>query len=160
MDMLIANLNAPRQLAWGPLCWLTYFAILTDSPYRHVNQAVVCAAHLYGVALYYGTNWGDFGASGVSYSRPEFRYYWVYYVGLNAPWAVIPLGNVLTFPLLNPFESSSSSSSFPFSQRLLRGLLRSRTPLMRHPVFLHDSYRQTAGAFRALKARESMRKAQ
>lgn len=118
LDVFTVCIEFITVLAWGPLSWLTYFAILTDSPYRHVNQAVVCTAHLYGVALYYGTNWGDLSASGVSHSRPEFQYYWVYYVGLNAPWAVIPF------------------------------------------VFLHDSYRQTAGAFRALKARESIRKAQ
>jgi hypothetical protein len=84
----------PHQLAWGPLSWLTYFAILTNSPYRHINQAVVCTAHLYGVALYYGTNLGDFRATGVSYSRPEAQYYWVYYIGLNAPWAIVPLGTL------------------------------------------------------------------
>ncbi|KAG5947122.1 hypothetical protein E4U53_006465, partial [Claviceps sorghi] len=52
---------------------------------------IVCTAHLYGVALYYGTNWGDYRASGVSYSRPEVLYYWVYYVGMNVPWAVMPI---------------------------------------------------------------------
>ena len=43
------------------------------------------------MALYYLTNW----AEGVSYSRPEALYYWVYYVGLNLPWAIVPL---CTFP--------------------------------------------------------------
>lgn len=47
----------------------------------------MCVAHLYGVALYYLTNW----AEGVSYSRPEVLYFWVYYVGFNAPWATVPL---------------------------------------------------------------------
>lgn len=85
-------LTAMTKFAWGPLSWLTLFAILRDSPFRHVGQVIVCTAHLYGVALYYGTNWGDYRASGVSYSRPEVLYYWVYYVGLNAPWAVVPVG--------------------------------------------------------------------
>ena len=75
-----------RQLAWGPLSLLTLTAILSRSSIRHALQVVVCVAHLYGVALYYATNWLE----GVSYSRPEFLYFWVYYVGFNLPWAVVP----------------------------------------------------------------------
>jgi hypothetical protein len=77
----------PCQLAWGPLSLLTVFAILTAAPTRHALQLIVCTAHLYGVALYYLTNWVE----GVSYSRPEFLYFWVYYVGFNLPWAIVPL---------------------------------------------------------------------
>lgn len=29
--------------------------------------------------------------SGQVFSRPEFLYYWVYYAGFNAPWAVVPV---------------------------------------------------------------------
>lgn len=65
-------------------------AILRRSPTRHVSQAIICTAHLYGVALYYLTNWTESSFTGVSYSRPEFLYFWVYYVGFNAPWAVVP----------------------------------------------------------------------
>lgn len=75
-----------RQLAWGPLSLLTLTAILSRSSVRHALQVVVCVAHLYGVALYYATNWLE----GVSYSRPELLYFWVYYVGFNLPWAVVP----------------------------------------------------------------------
>ncbi|GAO14081.1 uncharacterized protein UV8b_06482 [Ustilaginoidea virens] len=116
-DVFTVCVETITVFAWGPLSWTTYFAILTNSPYRHINQVIVSTAHLYGVALYYGTNWGDLHSLGVSYSRPEFQYYWVYYVGLNAPWAVIPF------------------------------------------VFLYDSYRQTAKAFRLLQTKESDRKA-
>ena len=82
----------PSQLAWGPLCWLTLAAIISGSRSRHACQAVVCTAHLYGVALYYLTNWAEHRFHGVSYSRPEFLYFWVYYVGFNLPWAVVPAG--------------------------------------------------------------------
>lgn len=57
-------------------------------------------AHLYGVLLYYSTNWADYRFTGVSYSRPEFLYYWVYYVGFNAPWFFVPLGKDCSRPLL------------------------------------------------------------
>jgi hypothetical protein len=51
---------------------------------------VVCVGHLYGVALYYGTCGFTEHMHGVSYSRPEGLYYWGYYVGMNAPWVVVP----------------------------------------------------------------------
>jgi len=51
---------------------------------------VVCVAHLYGVCLYYLTTHTNFYMKGVDTSRPEFLYYWVYYVGFNSPWVVVP----------------------------------------------------------------------
>lgn len=50
----------------------------------------MCFAHLFSVALYYGTCFYDEHYWGVWYSRPEFLYYWVYYIGLNAPWVLVP----------------------------------------------------------------------
>lgn len=65
----------------------------------------MCVAHLYGVALYYATNWFE----GVSYSRPEFIYFWVYYVGFNMPWAVVPFCKQASKPPLNsPYLSHVS----------------------------------------------------
>jgi hypothetical protein len=40
--------------------------------------------------LYYGTCGFTEHMRGVSYSRPEGLYYWGYYVGMNAPWVVVP----------------------------------------------------------------------
>ncbi|KAG5994743.1 hypothetical protein E4U43_003176 [Claviceps pusilla] len=91
LDVFTVCIEFITVFIWGPLCWLTLFAILRGSPFRHIGQVVLCTAHLYGVALYYVTNWGDYRASGVSYSRPEVLYYWVYYVGMNAPWVVVPI---------------------------------------------------------------------
>jgi hypothetical protein len=47
-------------------------------------------AHLYGVALYYATSQCEFYFTARSHSRPEFLYFWVYYVGFNLPWAIVP----------------------------------------------------------------------
>jgi len=47
-------------------------------------------AHLYGVALYYATCYAEKLAHDISYSRPEPLYFWGYYVGMNAPWVVVP----------------------------------------------------------------------
>lgn len=64
--------------------------ILKDSPWRHPTQALVSTGQLYGVVLYYATSIMGFYYHGVSYSRPEAYYYWAYFIGMNAPWAIIP----------------------------------------------------------------------
>lgn len=50
----------------------------------------MCMAHLYGVALYFSTGLVETHFTGLAHSRPEFLYFWVYYVGFNLPWAVVP----------------------------------------------------------------------
>ncbi|KAK7733889.1 hypothetical protein SLS53_008039 [Cytospora paraplurivora] len=53
---------------------------------------IVSVAHLYGVALYYSTCYVNEKYRGLVYGRPEFLYYWIYYVGFNAPWVIVPAG--------------------------------------------------------------------
>ncbi|KAM0256455.1 hypothetical protein ACHAQJ_004980 [Trichoderma viride] len=89
-DVFTVCVETITTFAWGPLSLLTVLCICINHPSRHVFQIVVCVAHLYGVALYYATNWAEQRFHGVSYSRPEFLYFWVYYVGFNAPWAIVP----------------------------------------------------------------------
>lgn len=50
----------------------------------------MCMAHLYGVALYYSTSLVETYFTGRAHSRPEFLYFWVYYVGFNFPWVIVP----------------------------------------------------------------------
>lgn len=57
---------------------------------------IMCVGHLFGVALYYGTCSFEYRYKGVSHSRPEFLYYWVYYLGLNAAWVVVPTSEPLS----------------------------------------------------------------
>ncbi|KAL6694691.1 Emopamil-binding protein [Trichoderma pleuroticola] len=89
-DIFTVCVETITVFAWGPLSLITVICICTNHPSRHLFQIVVCVAHLYGVALYYATNWAEQRFHGVSYSRPEFLYFWVYYVGFNAPWAIVP----------------------------------------------------------------------
>ncbi|OAA37121.1 Emopamil-binding protein [Beauveria brongniartii RCEF 3172] len=91
-DVFTLCIETITVFAWGPLSLFTTLAIIFCSPSRHFLQVLICMAHLYGVLLYYSTNWADYRLTGVSYSRPEFLYYWVYYVGFNAPWFFVPLG--------------------------------------------------------------------
>lgn len=84
------------KFIWGPLSLITALLTARNRPSgaeqatRHIVQCIVCVGHLYGVLLYYGTNYFAEHMRGISYSRPETLYYWVYYVGMNAPWAVVP----------------------------------------------------------------------
>ncbi|KAL7923501.1 Emopamil-binding protein [Trichoderma austrokoningii] len=89
-DVFTVCVETITTFVWGPLSLLTVLCIRTNHPSRHFFQIIVCVAHLYGVALYYATNWAEQRFHGVSYSRPEFLYFWVYYVGFNAPWAIVP----------------------------------------------------------------------
>jgi hypothetical protein len=45
---------------------------------------------MYGVLLYFGTEFRNERITGDSASLPDFLFYWVYYVGFNAVWAFIP----------------------------------------------------------------------
>ncbi|KAL2156221.1 hypothetical protein VTH82DRAFT_966 [Thermothelomyces myriococcoides] len=93
-DPFMLCIESLTVLTWGPLSLLAAFLTARDRPSdrgaRHLVQAVVCVGHLYGVALYYGTCGFAERMRGVSYSRPEPLYYWGYYAGMNAPWAVVP----------------------------------------------------------------------
>ncbi|KAK3302221.1 Emopamil-binding protein [Chaetomium strumarium] len=93
-DPFMLCIETLTVLTWGPLSLAT--AVLTarsrprEQGTRHLLQAVVCVGHLYGVALYYGTCGFAEHMRGISYSRPEPVYYWGYYVGMNAPWVLVP----------------------------------------------------------------------
>ncbi|KAF4123100.1 cholestenol Delta-isomerase [Geosmithia morbida] len=87
LDVFTVCVEMITVFVWGPLSLLVLLAILRGHDGRHPLQIIVCVAHLYGVTLYYATNW----AEGLSCSRPEFLYYWVYYAGFNSPWVFVPL---------------------------------------------------------------------
>ncbi|KAK4169489.1 cholestenol delta-isomerase [Cladorrhinum sp. PSN259] len=92
-DPFMLCIESITMIILGPLCLLTAYFITTtpkSAAARHVLQITVCIGHIYGVALYYGTCGFVEWYQGVSYSRPEVLYYWVYYAGMNAPWAVVP----------------------------------------------------------------------
>ncbi|KAK3357364.1 Emopamil-binding protein [Lasiosphaeria hispida] len=109
---------------WGPLSIVTAVLIIREkgsntSRLRHILQSVVSVGHLYGVALYYGTCYFEERYKGVSYNRPEFLYYWTYYVGLNSPWAIVPA--VLIYQsskaVSQPFRSVQPHATDPKKER-------------------------------------------
>ncbi|KAH6624788.1 Emopamil-binding protein [Chaetomium sp. MPI-SDFR-AT-0129] len=93
-DPFMLCIEGLTVLLWAPLSFTT--ALLTarnrasEQGWRHLAQATVCIGHLYGVALYYGTCGLAERLRGTVFSRPEMLYYWGYYAGMNAPWAVVP----------------------------------------------------------------------
>jgi cholestenol Delta-isomerase len=90
-DPTVVIVESITAWAWGPLCLLTAYLILSHSPFRHPTQTLTSGGQFYGVVLYYLTNIMDYHYSGISYSRPEGFYYYAYFVSLNAPWAIIPV---------------------------------------------------------------------
>lgn len=96
--MVKSSINSSKQTVWGPLSFATAISTARTGSLRHPLQIIVSVAHLYGVALYYSTCFAEEYYNGISYSRPEFQYFWVYYVGFNAPWVVVPIGGCLPFP--------------------------------------------------------------
>ncbi|KAB5558434.1 Emopamil binding protein-domain-containing protein [Coniochaeta sp. 2T2.1] len=89
-DPFMLCIESLTVLLWAPLCLAIVVCIIKRSPMRHPLQTIMCVGHLFGVALYYGTCFFEHQHKGISHSRPEFLYYWVYYLGLNAAWFVVP----------------------------------------------------------------------
>ncbi|KAF3064080.1 3-beta-hydroxysteroid-Delta(8),Delta(7)-isomerase [Daldinia childiae] len=89
-DFFILSIESLTMFILGPLCFANAVAIVRGSPTRHALRIVACIAHLYGVALYYVTSLSEIYFTGRSHSRPEALYFWVYFVGFNLPWAIIP----------------------------------------------------------------------
>ncbi|TDZ87647.1 3-beta-hydroxysteroid-Delta(8),Delta(7)-isomerase [Colletotrichum sidae] len=89
-DPFVFTVELITVFVWGPLCWAIVMSIARGSQLRHPLTIVMCVGHLYGVALYYLTSMSEYYLNGVSHSRPEFLYFWIYYIGFNAPWVVVP----------------------------------------------------------------------
>jgi hypothetical protein len=85
-----ANPNCTTQFTWGPLCFIVAAFITTSHPLRHPLQIIVCVGQIYGLILYYATSMFDHYYKAVTYSRPEFLYFWGYYFFMNFIWMVFP----------------------------------------------------------------------
>ncbi|KAJ9165530.1 EBP-domain-containing protein [Coniochaeta hoffmannii] len=89
-DPFMLCIETLTVLVWAPLCFAIVIGIVNGDRMRYPLQIILCVGHLFGVALYYGTCFFGYRYNGISHSRPEFLYYWVYYLGLNAAWVVVP----------------------------------------------------------------------
>ncbi|KAI8071663.1 EBP domain protein [Gongronella butleri] len=85
-DDLLVTLETITVFVWGPLCFLAAYDCFHDNARGIYVQSVVAIGHLYSCSLYFIL---DF-LQGFSHSDPHWLYFWVYFVGFNAPWLVIP----------------------------------------------------------------------
>ncbi|KAI5776577.1 Emopamil binding protein-domain-containing protein [Geopyxis carbonaria] len=81
-DAFVVGIEQLTVAIIGPLCLLTWAASVRQSAWRHPARVVVCVLHAYGCALYFVTGRGQ--------CRPEWWFWWVYLVGMNVPWIVVP----------------------------------------------------------------------
>ena len=72
----------------GPLAFLTLYAFLARRPYRYVVQLMVSMCQLYGVVLYFMTEYKEDFIHGEMYHP---IYFWVYFFLMNLIWVVVPL---------------------------------------------------------------------
>ncbi|TAQ89728.1 hypothetical protein B7494_g1930 [Chlorociboria aeruginascens] len=89
-DPFVLCMETVTAFTWGPLCFIVAIFIATTHPLRHPLQIIVCVGQLYGLILYYATSMFDHYYKNLTYSRPEFLYFWVYYFFMNFIWMVIP----------------------------------------------------------------------
>lgn len=72
----------------GPGCFLVVWAVCARKAWRHAAVVLVSLGQLYGDVLYFAT---CFHGGVERHSRPEFLYFWVYFVVINGVWIVVPL---------------------------------------------------------------------
>uniref|UniRef100_A0A803YEB0 EXPERA domain-containing protein n=1 Tax=Meleagris gallopavo TaxID=9103 RepID=A0A803YEB0_MELGA len=85
-DDFTVAMESVTAWAWGPLSFLTFLAFLCRHPARFVLQLIVSLGQLYGDILYFATE----ARAGWTHSDPRPLYFWVYFVGLNGIWVVVP----------------------------------------------------------------------
>lgn len=89
-DSFIVSMETVTSFAWGPLCLIEGWFILTNSLWRHALQLLVSAGQFYGDFLHFATVLVEHEERHVVYSSPEPLYFWGYFVGMNMFWIVIP----------------------------------------------------------------------
>lgn len=84
-DSTVVTLEGITAVLVGPACLLAVYAIAARKPYSYTLQLAISLCHLYGDTVYFVTAFLE----GDKYSAGQY-YYWVYYVGANSFWLLIP----------------------------------------------------------------------
>ncbi|XP_074586135.1 putative 3-beta-hydroxysteroid-Delta(8),Delta(7)-isomerase [Curcuma longa] len=85
-DAGIVSVEGITAVLEGPASLIAVYAIATRKPYSYILQFAVCIGQLYGCLVYFITAFLE----GDNFAMSPF-YYWVYYIGANGWWVVIPL---------------------------------------------------------------------
>ncbi|KAI7866592.1 Emopamil-binding protein [Spinellus fusiger] len=101
-DPLVLALETITVCVIGPLCFLAAMSIQAERPSQYVWQLIASVLHMMSCSLYFVMDW----PTGFANCDPHPLYFWVYFVGMNSPWLVVPglliknsLGKIL--PTLN-----------------------------------------------------------
>ncbi|SMQ47829.1 unnamed protein product [Zymoseptoria tritici ST99CH_1A5] len=89
-DAFVLCMESVTAWLWGPGCLIVAYMIIRKHPMRFPLQLIVSLGQFYGDVLYYATSAFDHIILGKTYSRPEFLYFWFYFVFMNFIWIVIP----------------------------------------------------------------------
>eukprot|EP00877_Chromochloris_zofingiensis_P002361 jgi/Chrzof1/12125/Cz06g22050.t1 len=87
-DDFIVSMEAVTAFIEGPACFLIVWGMLTRKAWRYSAITLVSLGQLYGDVLYFMT---CIHGGIVRHSRPEFLYFWFYFVIVNSIWIVVPL---------------------------------------------------------------------
>ncbi|KAH7670101.1 cholestenol delta-isomerase protein [Dioscorea alata] len=84
-DSAVVTVEAVTAVIEGPACLLAIYAIASKKAYSYSLQLAICLGQLYGCLVYFITAFLE----GDNFSASPF-YYWVYYIGANCWWVLIP----------------------------------------------------------------------
>ncbi|KAI8084330.1 putative EBP domain protein [Gilbertella persicaria] len=85
-DELLLTLEKMTIFIWGPLCMASAYYILKGSPKQYVYQLLASMCHLFSCTLYYVMDLPE-----AKNCNPNPIYFWIYFIGFNAPWITVPL---------------------------------------------------------------------
>lgn len=85
-DSFVVSMEAVTAFVEGPACFVAVYGILARRPWALTVQLLVSLGQAYGDVLYFATT----VLEGLVHSRPEFLYFWFYFVVVNAMWILIP----------------------------------------------------------------------
>ncbi|KAI9300711.1 Emopamil binding protein-domain-containing protein [Cunninghamella echinulata] len=112
-DTLLLTLEIITVFIWGPLCFLAAYHWFFNHPQYRLYQFTVSIGHLYSCSLYFIMD----TFTGFVNCNPHPFYFWVYFVGFNSPWIILPLsyiinnGRFITNNLLNEKRNHLNNNS-------------------------------------------------
>lgn len=91
-DDFVISMEAVTAFVEGPGCFLIVWALCARKAWRYVAVVLVSLGQLYGDVLYFGTCLHG----GVHrHSRPEWLYFWFYFVIINGIWIAVPFACIV-----------------------------------------------------------------
>ncbi|CAO3645109.1 unnamed protein product [Cunninghamella blakesleeana] len=90
-DPLLLTLETITVFIWGPLCFKAAYDWFYNRPQYHLYQLIVSVGHLFSCSLYFIMDTYE----GFLNCDPHPIYFWIYFVGFNSPWIILPLYSII-----------------------------------------------------------------